>query len=227
MEHKAIQVTLFLTAGWEGKKTKGFYFISPAGNFFIGKVKAIKHLLEMNGTEEDQSKISTFNEGMTISEKYSTDNIDWEASEYLPEGWLGRVNSDSVGILSAEGEQFDSVDLASKFMKSSEAFSQEDIDALYLYKDLRTHEDKNKGKKPFLLQKPEDLTNWFANEYLPEGWLCQKNVNRNIKLRSIEGRRFSSYRSAMEHMKSNLKYTENDMMKLFLYPDGNNHDLNH
>ena len=111
-------------------------------------------------------------------------------------------------------------------MKSSEAFTREDIDALYLYKDLRTHEDKNKVKKPFLFQKSDALTNWFRNEYLPEGWLCQKNANRNIKLRSIEGRRFSSYRSAMEYMKSVPKYTENDMMKLFLYPDGHNHDLN-
>ena len=216
-----------LPEGWMGRKTtKGFYFISPAGIFLEGKVKAIEYLLEIKGTEQDQSKITTFNVGGPKSEKYSTGDINWEASEYLPEGWLGRVNSDSVGILSAEGEQFDSLDLASNFMKSSEAFTQEDIDALYLYKDLRTHEDKNKVKKPFLLQKPEDLTNWFRNEYLPEGWLCQKNANRNIKLRSIEGHRFSSYRSAMEYMKSVPKYTENDMMKLFLYPDGNNHDLN-
>ena len=116
-----------LPEGWLGRNKKHhFFFISPAGKFLKGKVKAVDHLLAINGSEEDQSKITTFNVGMPKSEKCSTDNLDWVASEHLPEGWMGRVNSDSVEIISAAGEQFDSLDLAAEFMKLSEAFTQED-----------------------------------------------------------------------------------------------------
>ena len=86
-----------LPEGWMGRKnTKGFSFISPAGHFLKGKVKAIEYLSKITSAEEDHSKITTFNIGLPKSERYSTD---WEASEYLPEGWMGRMNSDSVGIL--------------------------------------------------------------------------------------------------------------------------------
>ena len=77
--------------GWLGrKKTQGLYFISPAGKVMQGKVKAIDQLLEMKGTEEDQSKITTYTEGTQEPEKFSTDCLDWKASEFLlRHGWAG------------------------------------------------------------------------------------------------------------------------------------------
>ena len=62
---------------------------------------------------------------------------------------------------------------------------------------------------------------WKFNEFLPEGWTCKPLISgTSIMLKSLEGFKFSSYKTAAAFMKENEKYTDEDVKKLFLYPNG-------
>ena len=61
---------------------------------------------------------------------------------------------------------------------------------------------------------------WKTSSYLPEGWLCRDDNSHNIRLQTPEGVKLRTYKTAKEYMEADPKYTEEDVEKLFLYPDG-------
>merc|ERR1712129_17779 len=96
------------------------------------------------------------------------------------------------------------------FMRSSEAYSEVDIERFYCYPDGKTH------NLPYLKMEMEE------NEYLPAGWKC-RTVSQGILVMSGEGDRFQSYIKAVEFMKDSEAHSEEDIERFYCYPDGKNH----
>ena len=64
----------------------------------------------------------------------------------------------------------------------------------------------------------------MVSQYLPDGWLCKDSSNKvGIDIVSPDRRRFYSYRKAADYMEANDGYSEEDVRRLFLYPDGQQH----
>ena len=106
-------------------------------------------------------------------------------------------------------------------MKPDQKKSQEDIFRVYIFLDGKNHEQykKNVPQCPF--------RKWKESHYLPVGWLGKdKKVGKKFLI-SENGERFSSYRSAVEFMKLNQKYSEQDLSRVYHFPDGRNHELNY
>ena len=62
----------------------------------------------------------------------------------------------------------------------------------------------------------------MQNEYLSTDWLFKekRKGNMHIDILSSEGKRFISYKQAVAFMRSSEKYTEKDVKKFYLFPDG-------
>ena len=144
----------------------------------------------------------------------TNNNIGWITNEYLPEGWLCKDHSSSIKLQARNGTRFTTYTSAVEFMKLDQAYTSNDIEKLYLYPD---------GKKTHKTNTKE----WLTNAYLPHGWKCKdkREGATNIMLRSSEGTTLTSYRAAAAFMDQNTAYTEEDVTRLYLYPDGQNHQF--
>ena len=99
---------------------------------------------------------------------------------------------------------------AAAFMEADSKYTKEDIEKMYLYPDGKNHNAQ---------------VIWKTSQYLPEGWMCSDSNTKsgNINVKADDNTKLQSYRAAVAFMEADPKYTEDDMEKMYCYPDGKNH----
>merc|ERR1719509_230284 len=223
-EHKTSE---YLPEGWLCKDTPEnsiqINVVSTDGLRFYSYKKAAEHMKALEYSEEDINKFFLYPDGKDLKQ-YWKDRIlkgendggseaEWEENEYLPAGWKCKTVSQGILVMSGEGDRFPSYIKAVEFMKSSEAYSEEDIERFYCYPDGKPHNLK------------EHRVDWEASEYLPAYWKCRESKHNTIDVMARGGEKFTSYKKAVEFMKASESYTNEDIKKFYCYPDGKTHDL--
>ena len=202
---------------------RSFLYCTEKGELIERHSAALKMAEEM--PEPLSKNLKTFVKAHANVSSIRLDTTGYKPNKYLPEGWLCKEKEEEVKeegkrdthikIMNEEGVKFGSYKKAAEFMKAAGKYTAEDIERLYLYPD---------GKKHVMLGVAEE---WKTSEYLPQGWLCQvvkDGVHINIASSDTIREKFKSYKKAAEFMKSNPnKYSSEDVARLYLYPDGNQH----
>ena len=227
----------YLPEGWLGKEKEVSKEDKEEG-------RRDTHIKIMNDEGVRFGSYKKASEFMKASEKYTPEDIEklylypdgkrhiqlglveeWKTSEYLPQGWLCLAVKDGshINIASSDTirEKFRSYKKAAEFLKANPKYTSDDVDRLYLYPDGTQH-----------LSPETEADDWKPSKWLPKGWTCcpvKKNSDgklskwkkSQIKIKSPEGERFHSYSKTALFMRANTsKYTEEDIRKLQLYPDG-------
>ena len=163
-------------------------------------------------TEEDISMIYRYPDGGNHEQHVSSG--EWKTSQYLPKGWFGKGNRDGHKFLMNDnGKTFSSYKAAVEAMQSDLKYSEEDISKIYHYPDGENHARQS--------------DEWKESHYLPTGWLGKDKRAGASFLMDVNGTKYVSYRSAVEFMKSDHAYSQNDISMVYLYPDGKNHEGYH
>ena len=227
----------YLPEGWMGKEKEVTEEDKEEG-------KRDTHIKIMNEEGVKFSSYKKASEFMKANEKYTAEDIEklylypngkkhvqfgvveeWKTSEYLPQGWLcsavkegGHINIASSDTIR---EKFRSYKKAAEFLKANPKYTSQDVDRLYLYPDGTQH-----------LNPETAADDWKPNEWLPKGWTCcpvkkdaEGKISRwkksQIRVKTPEGEKIHSYSKAVVYMRANTsKYTEEDVRKVQLYPDG-------
>ena len=208
----------------EGKRDTHIKIMNDDGVRF-GSYKKASEFMKANEkyTAEDIEKLYQYPDGKKHVQLGVVE--EWKTSEYLPQGWLCLAVKEGGHIQIASSdtirEKFRSYKKAAEFLKANPKYTSEDVDRLYLYPDGSQH-----------LNPETEADDWKPNDWLPKGWTCcpvkkdsegkiSKWKKSQIKIKSPEGERFHSYSKTALYMRSNTsKYTEEDIRKFYLYPDG-------
>jgi len=195
----------FLPDGWFAKPvgktalgSNSLRFLTDKNEWFIGIRKAVKLL---NNSEEytslDLDNLHAFF-GMYSSFKREADETWMDGEEYLPEGWRYKIshgsNGDYARLLSPNGDLFSSKSKALAYMvknKYDEAAIKKMISALV-------------------------YDGWVESSFLPPEWRYRKcKSGRNeYNFLSPEGEMFPSRKTLVAFMRSNDKYSEEDINSL-------------
>ena len=178
--------------GWKVRfvegKTRKTFFLSEDGCQFACRRSALQHMINENypaASIEDMREKLKF-EG-------------WEDDIHLPEGWKVRKSEGSTNgmfdvnyyYLSKEGIMFHSTKAVISYMKSTDTYSEEDIDKIKTRLEMETR--KNRPQK----------YDWLEDENLPAGWKYRTIVKGGIRTDYViteVGAQFQSRRAAIEHM---------------------------
>ena len=114
--------TDFLPTGWKTKlaDSGNKIFLSPDGNQFAGRRVVLQHMIKEKFSESNISEMRT-----------SMADNGWKISDCLPKNWLYKVKSKTnrnIDILSSEGQLLPSYLTANEYIKSSEAYSNDELD---------------------------------------------------------------------------------------------------
>ena len=194
-------------AGWKtrfgGKKQ---FFLSPDGQMFPCRRKALELLIKEGAEEEEVEEMKSF------CIKYEG----FEASHLLPAGWIHRPRATQHGtiqILSVEGVLYQSFITAKEFMEGNSKYGVEDAKNLDKLVEL-----SGNAFRQAVGQWQEDIT-------LPEGW---KSRISDGKMRSEKqfflspaGEQFSCRRLALKSMvEGGAGVLEVDEMRSMLVHEG-------
>jgi len=166
-------------------------------------------------TKEDIEKMYMYPDGKNHTTPPPSDE-DWITNEFLPEGWLckDRKEGANICIKTNTGVRFSSYRASVEYMEENNEYAQENIERFHLYPDGKNHSPR-----------PHSSEEWKTNEYLPEGWTCKRTEGSlKINFKTNTGFRLSSYRSAAIYIEENSEYTQEDVDKIFKYPDGKSHE---
>ena len=181
-----------LPKGWIGKCEPGnkYGFINEDGSTFVGKNRAIAYILQTGGSREEQRMLEEFASTQPMV-------INKFHKEDKPVGQTLPQNQVFFGSRSTVGQ--------SKMPVLSNLGSGQ----------IYQHTLPSRTSKI-----EENLNGWSTNPYLPQGWLCHKTQDNNIRLYTSEGVRLRSYKTAAEYMMQNANYNQHDINRLYLYPEG-------
>ena len=218
MEEKASQRRLLMTdwkdgtsvpTGWkirvaEGKTNKEFY-LAPDGKQFPCRKAGLQHMISENYPTrdiEDMRRMLSF-EG-------------WEIDKNLPKGWRIRysfssVESTNLSLLSAEGIEFKSYKPAIEFMKSSDRYSESDVNDLKVLIEEKC------------IIRRQSIKDWYEDETVPPGWKVRiargkADAGKQFYL-SPTGKQFPCRKAALQFMISE-NYSEHsleEMRKCLMY----------
>merc|ERR1719319_1056613 len=189
-----------IPAGWKMKTEVaigGNKYLSPDGNTFKSPRHILVHMIQkgypMAQVQEVRGKM--------------VEHHGWQEDSLLPEGWMfkpGQPGVKSKGLIYCK-QDGQSISSHTEALNSILPIDEE---------HMKEFIKKNS-------QKAADFAEHKTSEYLPEGWLCKDTPENSIQINvvSTDGLRFYSYKKAAEHMKA-LEYSEEDINKFFLYPDG-------
>ena len=194
-----------LPGGWfakpvckTGNGNNSLRFLTDKNEWFIGIRKAIKLInnseeytgLNLDNLHTFFGEYSSFNRG--------TDENWMDGDEYLPEGWRYKIchdtNGDYARVLSPNGESFSSKSKALAYMVKNghdEASIKKMISALV-------------------------YDGWVESSFLPRDWRYRKcKSGRNeYNFLSPEGEMFPSRKTLVAYMRSNDKYSEEDISNI-------------
>ena len=208
----------FLPQGWVGRKKKdhlGKIFVKSDNGAIFHSYKKAMAFMQIHGNEEDLKKLLFYPDGIQHRLKSS---LGWKTNEYLPEGWKCKpVSGGSIRLKSDDGSNFCTYKAAAAYFKESNNFTKEDLARLFLYPDGIV----KKGNKKMKIRNTKlSHVAWKTNKYLPEGWKCKPLSGSNIKLKSDDGSTFKTYKAAAAYFKESKNFTQEDLARLYLYPDG-------
>ena len=205
----------YLPQGWLGKeKRECTYFLKDEnGTKFASYRSAVEFMKAYpRYSEEDQLRIYRYPDGGNHEQQFSSGPGEWKESNYLPEGWVGKEYKEgNKFLMNDNGKSFSSYKAAVEAMKSDPKYSEEEISRAYLYPDGKNHKQYRSSGE------------WKQSAYLPDGWLGKKKRDGLGFLMNKSGKMYSTYKTAAEAMKSDPKYSEQEISRLYLYPDGKNH----
>jgi len=216
---------------WLGSATKKC-LLSPEGQIFNTRIGAYKYLLKYGTQEQVQEmRILLGHDG-------------WKDYALLPAGWLYKKKDYSNLYLTDLGEKLSGNKLALKFCREDEKYAHKLNDLHRFVQQQKTEnfgtslEDsyskstitghlrwlvESNAEEEKIKKARMDLMEcgWQVNEYLPKDWLHKTRPNHhNINVLAAEGFKFPSFRAAIEFMRSNSNYTESDILRFRLFPNG-------
>ena len=182
-----------LPEGWRYKVAHGpngdyAKVLSPNGDAFSSKSKALAHMVKNKFDEEDIQKM-----------KAALVYDGWTESSFLPPEWRYRkckVGRNEYNFLSPEGEMFPSRKTLVEFLSSSEKYSIEDINNL----DALKEEIRAKWV--------QDNHNWIEDDpTVPQGWkiryfesMRKKKLRKRCYILSPSGTVFQTRVKALQFM---------------------------
>ena len=171
------QETSFLPQGWKIRTLGQLNFvISPEGEQFKNKRKALESMAKNGAPEEDK-------DGMR---KSMIEEEGWRQSEHLPKSWMFKylnsaTNGTKVDIVSDDGLLFNSYVSAIKFMGASPLYTDEDERKMNVLSEENTKNSRISGERQYIKMEPEDPV---AALVTPEGWkACVVGKHRLVSLR--------------------------------------------
>merc|ERR1712129_512191 len=220
----------YLPEGWMGR-TNGTITQFKTDEGAIAKTyKSAEKIMKSSDkyTSIEVDRLYSYPNGVRM--KQAGDKGGWKASEYLPEGWMGKKTGvkegRTTGVMThfrtETGKRLKTYKAAASFMESSCNFYKLDIERLYLYPTgERIKSKKKKGIKPSCAE-PKKPNSWKTNEYLPEGWMCKdvETGSSNIRVKTNDGKVLKSFKASARFMSSSNKYSQDDIERLQLYPIG-------
>jgi len=218
------KTNVYLPEGWKCKEKKAgssYLYIQTEAGVRLCNYKGAAEFMEQNGeySKRDVERLYLYPDGKNHSPNQVLDE-DWKTNEYLPDGWTckdKKEGSSYLYIKTDTGVRLHSYRAAAEFMEENSEFTKEDVEKVYLYPD-----GKNHSTHQLLTEE------WNTNEFLPEGWTCKdkKEGSSYLNLQTNTGLKLHSYKTAAEYMEDKIEYTEEDLERLYLYPDGKNHSQN-
>ena len=213
----------YLPEGWlcEDKKkgVTGIFLCTPDGTKLRSYTAAKAYMEEnINFKADDIARLLLYPDGKHhIGIKVE----DWKTSEYLPKGWICKDKKEgatNISVRTDEGTLLDSYTAAARYMEAKDEFTQENIDRLHLYPDGKHHKfvvrENVKNKK----------LSWKSNEYLPDGWMFKEKGGSSCDtFKTSDGTRLKSYMAAASYMEQSCKYSQEEITRFYLCPDGKSH----
>ena len=178
------------------------YFLNETGRRFES-FKSAKDYLESNKTKFSRKQIDDFETFCEVERtRRRTSNNQWNKEDQtIPEGWMSRAIPGHGGkelILSPDGLQFYTRRVAFQHLVKA------------------GHDEEEIKKMRNCLQ----YEGWEFNEDLPRFWMfwqAAANASRNVRILSDDGHLFESFLTATEFLKSNEKYTKDDVEKMMKF----------
>ena len=159
----------------------------------------------------------------------------------LPVNWRFKSKRPSIMYCTDEGEVIIAHINAIRKVQSSEKYTPHQLEDLKRFVDKYggTRGEYGNGPSASLakvfatsaskdeLQRTLKSLGWMENQHLPADWLFmnRKEGNMHINVLSSEGKSFISYKQAVIFMKSNEKYSMEDIEKFYLFPDGKSRSI--
>jgi len=129
-----------LPAGWRhGGSTARQFIVSPTGQQFPSRVKALQHMLREGVGEEAVEEM-----------RRMVEHEGWQGSRLLPAGWIlgtRRVEKHaSVSFLTTEGHMLDSYRAAGAYMKRGDMYTDQDIANLMELMEEKARDRRREGQ---------------------------------------------------------------------------------
>ena len=187
----------------------GMLYLYPDGNDHNNDANQSAHDLpnENNQTTEiTEKQMSPIEDG-------------WTSNQYLPKGWTCQdkkslTKTSKIWLKTDTGKRFHYYSPAVAFMREDPKYTETDIIQFYLYPDGKNHNQQTKNDH-----------RWSTSIYLPEGWMCSElyvNSGISICVKADNSTKLLSYKAAAAYMEADSRYTEDDIKKMYCYPDGKN-----
>jgi hypothetical protein len=137
----------------------------------------------------------------------------WKEDSTLPSGWLSRRTKKHAYFLTEDGKYLQTIKEAQEHLQSGKY-----NDDVAIKKSDKTVFETD--QQYHVAQKSDH--EWLENNYLPEGWLHKKPKSNFIYIwvRSREGLLFKSFKQVDNFFNSNEDYSDEDVERFTLFPDG-------
>lgn len=99
---------------------------------------------------------------------------------------------------------------------------EEKVEAVTGKKEVTVRREKVEGCRVVRGEKPRVSQGWVENKFLPANWRCrQTRANSScILLLSPDGDQFVSHQAVLDHLRSDGRYSREDIQRFEMFPDG-------
>jgi len=216
---------------WIGSSSKKC-LMDPTGRMFKSRLAAFRYLCK-SGTEDQLTEM-----------RRVLGSDGWQEYALLPPGWLYKKKEYNNLYLTNMGEKLSGNNIAVKEVQGNSEYNEKVMEDLYKFFEEQKTQEFNSSLKPYqqssksgnlrwLVESGADEEaiskarmelmecGWSGNQYLPEDWLHKQKVGTHaLNILTSEGVKIISYKAAMHFMRTNAKYTEKDIQRIKLFPDG-------
>merc|ERR1719470_263508 len=251
--HDGWKEDALLPSTWRFKAKRPFLYCSDQGKVILSHVNAIRKMrssenysTEMlndlkrfidnhGGTRKEyaartpgtESLSKIFENAANKDELMRTlDGLGWKENTYLPADWLCKDRKEGnqhIDVLSIEGKRFISYKQAVAFMRTSEKYSEKDIQEFYLFPDGKTRSSRVNESRGNDSVNDGVTHDWVENDSsVPKGWKSKLWVGSASKkcLLSPDGKVFKSRIGAYKYLLKCGSQEQIEEIKTMLGYDG-------